>query len=78
MAIGCFNHTRVSIGHRLRNVSFIVDFNKNSFLLIGKTLRCQAVQNLGLAVISMVSGMIVDNGGYFMLEIFFIGWLSSK
>ncbi|KAG4066419.1 hypothetical protein HA402_007055 [Bradysia odoriphaga] len=37
---------------------------------------CQAVQNLGLAVISMVSGMIVDNGGYFMLEIFFIGWLS--
>lgn len=40
--------------------------------------RCQSVQNLGLAVISMLSGMIVDNGGYFMLEIFFIGWLSGK
>lgn len=26
----------------------------------------------------MLSGMIVDHGGYFMLEIFFIGWLSSK
>ncbi|XP_053662029.1 major facilitator superfamily domain-containing protein 1-like isoform X2 [Anopheles marshallii] len=36
---------------------------------------CQSVQNLGLAVISMISGMIVDKGGYFMLEIFFIGWL---
>ncbi|XP_065079070.1 major facilitator superfamily domain-containing protein 1-like isoform X2 [Ochlerotatus camptorhynchus] len=36
---------------------------------------CQSVQNLGLAVISMFSGLIVDKGGYFMLEIFFIGWL---
>ncbi|XP_053692957.1 major facilitator superfamily domain-containing protein 1-like isoform X2 [Sabethes cyaneus] len=36
---------------------------------------CQSVQNLGLAVISMLSGVIVDKGGYFMLEIFFIGWL---
>lgn len=36
---------------------------------------CQSVQNLGLAVISMFSGLIVDEGGYFMLEIFFIGWL---
>lgn len=39
---------------------------------------CQSVQNLGLAIISMISGMIVDNGGFFMLEIFFIGWLCSK
>uniref|UniRef100_U5ET16 Lysosomal dipeptide transporter MFSD1 n=1 Tax=Corethrella appendiculata TaxID=1370023 RepID=U5ET16_9DIPT len=36
---------------------------------------CQSVQNLGLAVISMITGVIVDKGGYFMLEIFFIGWL---
>lgn len=40
--------------------------------------RCQSVQNLGLAVISLLSGVIVDNGGFFMLEIFFIGWLCSK
>lgn len=39
---------------------------------------CQAVQNLGLAVVSMFGGVIVDNGGYLMLELFFIGWLSSK
>ncbi|XP_063696106.1 major facilitator superfamily domain-containing protein 1-like isoform X1 [Culicoides brevitarsis] len=36
---------------------------------------CQSVQNLGLAVVTMISGVIVDKGGFFMLEIFFIGWL---
>lgn len=35
----------------------------------------QAVQNLGLAVVSILAGIIVDRGGYFMLEIFFLGWL---
>uniref|UniRef100_V5GY83 Lysosomal dipeptide transporter MFSD1 n=1 Tax=Ixodes ricinus TaxID=34613 RepID=V5GY83_IXORI len=35
----------------------------------------QSVQNLGLALISMVSGMIVDSSGYFMLEVFFLAWL---
>ncbi|XP_063993855.1 major facilitator superfamily domain-containing protein 1-like [Diachasmimorpha longicaudata] len=35
----------------------------------------QAVQNLGLAVVSILAGMIVDRGGYLMLEMFFLGWL---
>ncbi|XP_066582726.1 lysosomal dipeptide transporter MFSD1-like isoform X2 [Prorops nasuta] len=35
----------------------------------------QAVQNLGLAVVSILAGIIVDKGGYFMLEMFFLGWL---
>lgn len=35
----------------------------------------QSVQNLGLAVISILAGMIVDAHGYFMLEMFFLGWL---
>lgn len=35
----------------------------------------QAVQNLGLAVVSILAGIIVDRGGYFMLEMFFLGWL---
>jgi MFS family permease len=39
---------------------------------------CQSVQNLGLAVVSMFGGVIVDRGGYLMLELFFIGWLSGK
>lgn len=39
---------------------------------------CQAVQNLGLAIVTMISGVIVDKGGFFMLEIFFIGWLCGK
>lgn len=37
--------------------------------------RAQAVQNLGLAVVSIVAGIIVDKGGYLMLEMFFLGWL---
>lgn len=39
---------------------------------------CQSVQNLGLAVVSMFAGVIVDRGGYLMLELFFIGWLSGE
>lgn len=36
---------------------------------------CQSVQNLGLAVISILAGMIVDHGGYYWLELFFIASL---
>ncbi|XP_053978174.1 major facilitator superfamily domain-containing protein 1-like isoform X2 [Hylaeus anthracinus] len=35
----------------------------------------QSVQNLGLAVVTILTGIIVDRGGYFMLEMFFLGWL---
>ncbi|XP_011495086.1 PREDICTED: major facilitator superfamily domain-containing protein 1-like isoform X2 [Ceratosolen solmsi marchali] len=35
----------------------------------------QALQNLGLAITSIVCGIIVDNHGYFMLEMFFFTWL---
>ncbi|XP_071084456.1 lysosomal dipeptide transporter MFSD1-like isoform X1 [Haliotis cracherodii] len=35
----------------------------------------QAVQNLGLAVISLVAGIIVDSKGYLILEVFFMAWL---
>jgi len=39
---------------------------------------CQSVQNLGLAVITIVAGMIVDKseGNYLWVELFFIGWLT--
>ncbi|KAJ8934927.1 hypothetical protein NQ314_013086 [Rhamnusium bicolor] len=36
---------------------------------------CQAIQNLGLAVISIVTGLIVQHWGYTVLEIFFIASL---
>ncbi len=39
---------------------------------------CQSVQNLGLAVVSMFAGIIVDRGGFLMLELFFIGWLCGE
>ncbi|XP_058794311.1 major facilitator superfamily domain-containing protein 1-like [Phymastichus coffea] len=35
----------------------------------------QSLQNLGLAVMSILCGIIVDNHGYFMLELFFLAWL---
>ena len=35
----------------------------------------QAIQNCGLALITMVAGLIVDNHGYIWLELFFIFWL---
>ncbi|XP_067006714.2 lysosomal dipeptide transporter MFSD1 [Anabrus simplex] len=35
----------------------------------------QSVQNLGLAVISLVSGKIVDSSGYLLLEVFFLACL---
>ncbi|XP_063236220.1 major facilitator superfamily domain-containing protein 1-like [Bacillus rossius redtenbacheri] len=35
----------------------------------------QALQNLGLAVITLIAGYIVDTSGYLFLELFFLGWL---
>ncbi|XP_037817132.1 LOW QUALITY PROTEIN: major facilitator superfamily domain-containing protein 1-like [Lucilia sericata] len=39
---------------------------------------CQSVQNLGLAVITILAGMIVDNsnGDHTYVELFFLGWLT--
>ena len=38
----------------------------------------QSVQNLGLALITLVCGIIVDSGGYLMLEIFFLACLCGE
>lgn len=35
----------------------------------------QSVQNLGLAVITLIAGNVVDSGGYLLLEVFFLGCL---
>ena len=35
----------------------------------------QAIQNLGLALITLAAGSIVDDYGYYWLEIFFMFWL---
>ncbi|KAK4314036.1 hypothetical protein Pmani_014655 [Petrolisthes manimaculis] len=35
----------------------------------------QSVQNLGLALISMLGGLIVETKGYLMLEMFYLVWL---
>jgi hypothetical protein len=36
----------------------------------------QAIQNFGLALVSLLVGLIVDNHGYLWLEVFFIFWLT--
>jgi hypothetical protein len=38
----------------------------------------QAIQNLGLAVINLVAGKILDEKGYFVLLVFFIACLCCK
>lgn len=38
----------------------------------------QAVQNLGMAVVTMMAGRIVDDQGYLVLEVFFLAWLCCK
>lgn len=35
----------------------------------------QSVQNLGLALISILAGLIVDKKGYLMVEVFYMIWL---
>ena len=32
----------------------------------------QSIQNLGLAIVTIVTGVIVDNNGYLLLEVFFL------
>ena len=46
-------------------------------LLFICSFSMQSIQNLGLAVISQVAGMIVDGKGYLVLEVFFCAWLCS-
>uniref|UniRef100_H0VT06 Lysosomal dipeptide transporter MFSD1 n=1 Tax=Cavia porcellus TaxID=10141 RepID=H0VT06_CAVPO len=36
----------------------------------------QSIQNLGLAIISIIAGIILDTRGYLVLEVFFIGCVS--
>ena len=35
----------------------------------------QAIQNLGLAVVPIAAGVIVDQNGYLMLEVFYLAML---
>lgn len=43
---------------------------------MGLLYSMQAIQNLGLAVVPIVAGYIVDHNGYLMLEVFFLAMLS--
>ncbi|XP_002740942.1 lysosomal dipeptide transporter MFSD1-like [Saccoglossus kowalevskii] len=52
-------------------VAFVVPENQ-----LGTAYGCmQSIQNLGLAVIAIVAGQMVDVKGYLLLEVFFLAWL---
>ena len=38
----------------------------------------QSVQNLGLAIVPIVAGALLDHNGYLMLEVFFLVCLCCK
>jgi len=38
----------------------------------------QSVQNLGLAVVAIINGIIVDEKGYFILIISLLVWLCGR
>lgn len=43
---------------------------KCAFLFLNDSM--QSIQNLGLAIISIIAGMILDTWGYLFLEVFFV------
>lgn len=57
---------------------WVWDFPVFSTLSILRNFRCQAVQNLGLAIVSIITGSIVDKWGFRVLSLFFLGNLFSK
>ena len=59
----------------LKIASFLVCFDLYDSLYISSM---QSIQNLGLAVVAIIAGKIVDSKGYLILEVFFMGCLSSE
>jgi len=50
-----------------------------SFIVVWSVcVRMQSAQNLGLAVVNIVNGIIVDEKGYFILEITMLAWLCGQ
>ncbi|PIK52246.1 hypothetical protein BSL78_10870 [Apostichopus japonicus] len=46
---------------------------------LGTAYGCmQSIQNLGLAVVAIIAGGVVDSSGYLILEVFFCAWLCGK
>lgn len=50
------------------------------FLFLFSPYSCQSVQNLGLAVVTILAGIIVDKseGSYLWAEVFFTCWLFGR
>lgn len=46
--------------------------------LLPSSTSMQSIQNLGLALIAMAAGAILDNKGYLVLEVFFCGCICCQ
>lgn len=57
---------------------FLQHLGQQTYICEFLFLSMQSIQNLGLAVMSIVAGEILDIWGYFFLEIFFIACVSGK
>lgn len=77
MATSFFNYSGTSTWYSIWNVR-INYFISNFLIDYAFFTSCQSIQNLGLAVGSILAGIIVDHAGYVWLEVFFIGNLVGE
>ena len=67
--------TVLSSAHTSQIMQFIswLSWDQSPFLI--SSHRMQSVQNLGLAVVPIVAGIVVDSGGYMLTEVMFCALL---
>ena len=46
-----------------------------SYYVTSSHYSMQSIQNLGLAIVSLLAGVILDASGYILLEVFFLALL---
>lgn len=65
----------VSIVHQLIIIAL---FTNTHVYPLRSFVSMQSIQNLGLAVIAIAAGAILDNRGYLVLEVFFCACICSQ
>lgn len=57
---------------------FSLKINFYTVVILCFCVSMQSIQNLGLAIIAIAAGMILDTRGYLFLEVFFSACVCSK
>lgn len=59
-------------------LDFVICAHGSKLIIIPFNCSCQAVTNLGLSLVSVISGIIIEHaGGYYILGLFFLSSLTS-